>query len=87
MSPDQNGTERHGPRYSGGTSAIVYNSRMQETIVVREWDPEKFHARVHELEAQGYEARHDTYEIKAEMNPETGAIIHLHTIELYKPER
>ncbi len=58
---------------------------MQETIVVRDWDAEKFHARVRELEAQGYIARRDTYEIKAEMDPETGAITHLHTIELYKP--
>ncbi len=54
--------------------------------MVRDWDADKFHARVRELEAQGYVARRDTYEIKAEMNPETGAITHLHSIELYKPE-
>ncbi len=59
---------------------------MQQTIIIRDWDPENFHARVRELEAQGYIARRETYEIKAEMNPDTGAISHLHTIELYKPE-
>ncbi len=59
---------------------------MDELVVVREWDAERFHARVSELEAQGYVARRDTYQIKAEMDPETGNIIHLHTIELYKPK-
>ncbi len=55
---------------------------MQEVIVVREWDADSFHRRVLELEAQGYEARRDTYRISPEMNPETGNIVHLHTIEM-----
>ncbi len=59
---------------------------MQETIVVRDFDADAFHARVRELESQGYVARRDTYEIKAEMNPETGMITHLHTIELSRPK-
>ncbi len=54
--------------------------------MVREWDAEKFHARVRELESQGYVARRNTYEIKAEINPETGVITHLHSIELYKAQ-
>ena len=55
---------------------------MQDVIVVREWDADNFHRRVLELESQGYEARRDTYRISPEMNPESGAIIHLHTIEM-----
>jgi hypothetical protein len=34
------------------------------------------------LEARGYVARRGTYRITAEMNLETGEIIHLHTIEM-----
>ena len=56
-----------------------------ELIVIREWDAEVFHARVLKLEAEGYEARRDSYRITAEMNPETGEITHLHSIELRKP--
>jgi hypothetical protein len=55
---------------------------MQDLIVVREWDAESFHRRVLELESQGYEARRDTYRISPEMDPETGSIVHLHTIEM-----
>ena len=55
---------------------------MQDSIVVREWDADSFHRRVLELESQGYEARRDTYRISPEMNPETGDIVHLHTIEM-----
>jgi hypothetical protein len=39
-----------------------------------------------ELEKQGYVARRETYRIAAEMNPETGWISHVHSIELAKPE-
>lgn len=59
---------------------------MEDLLVVREWDPDRFHAKVRDLEGQGYVARRDTYQIKAEMDPETGKIIHLHSIELYKPK-
>jgi hypothetical protein len=55
-------------------------------IFVREWNVGEFHHRVLELEAQGYTARRDTYRITAEMDPETGAICHLHAIELLPPE-
>ena len=58
---------------------------MGTVIVVREWDCDTFHRRVLELEAQGYVARRDGYSITPEMNPDTGEIIHLYTIELQKP--
>jgi hypothetical protein len=63
-----------------------YNRRVDDLILVREWDADQFHARVMELEKQGYVARRETYRIAAEMNPETGWISHLHSIELAKPE-
>ncbi len=59
---------------------------MNSVTIVREWDAEAFHRRVLELESQGYIARRETYKITAEMNPETGEITHLRTIELYKPD-
>jgi hypothetical protein len=55
-----------------------------ETIVVREWDPDQFHRRVTELEAEGYVACLDSYRIIPEMNPETGEVIHLRTVEMCK---
>lgn len=55
-------------------------------MVVREWDADQFHARVLELEKQGYVARRESYRITPEMNPETGFISHVHSIELAKPE-
>ena len=55
-----------------------------DLIVVREWDADAFHARVLELENQGYVARRETYRIVAEMNPETGWVTHVHSIELAK---
>lgn len=57
---------------------------MSDTILVREWDSDLFHRRVLELEAEGYQTRLETYEVVPEMNPETGEIIHLHTVELRK---
>jgi len=60
---------------------------MTETVVVSEWDSDLFHQKVMELEAQGYEARRDTYRITAEMNPETGIVSHLHSMELYRPAK
>ncbi|MEE8201097.1 MAG: hypothetical protein V3R29_08005 [Candidatus Acidoferrales bacterium] len=59
---------------------------MSQVVLVREWDSDAFHRRVAELEAQGYEARRETYRVVAEMNPETGIIRHLHSIEMRKPE-
>ena len=55
-----------------------------EIIVVRDWDADKFHARVLELEQQGYVARRDSYRIVADMDPETGWVKHVHSIELAK---
>lgn len=59
---------------------------MQDIVLVREWDADQFHARVMELEKQGYVARRETYRVMPEMHPETGWITHLHSIELAKPE-
>jgi hypothetical protein len=55
---------------------------MGEPLLIREWGAEAFHHRVLDLETKGYVARRETYRITAETNPETGAIIHLHTIEM-----
>lgn len=57
---------------------------MTDTIVVSEWDSDLFHRKVMELEAQGYIARRETYRITAEMNPETGIVSHMHSMELYR---
>lgn len=59
---------------------------MYDALVVREWGAETFHHRVLELETKGYVARRETYRITAEMHPETGEIIHLHTIEMLAPK-
>jgi len=55
---------------------------MREPLLVREWGAEAFHRRLLELEARGYIVRRETYRIIPEMNPETGEIVHLHTIEM-----
>jgi hypothetical protein len=59
---------------------------MQSPTMVREWSSAEFHRRVLALEATGYVARRETYRITAEMHPETGAICHLHSIELLPPD-
>ncbi len=59
---------------------------MDHVAIVREWDAETFHRRVLELESEGYVARRESYRILAEVNPETGEIIHLHTVELLKQD-
>jgi hypothetical protein len=69
-------------RPQGSDTLPAGAAAMQDVILVREWDPDTFHRRVLELEAQGYEACRDTYRISPEMNPETGNIVHLHTIEM-----
>jgi len=60
-------------------------SEKDQPVVVREWDADLFHRRVLDLEAEGYSARRDTYRITPEMHPETGEIIHLHSIEMLRP--
>ena len=56
---------------------------MDKPLLIREWDGDAFHKRVLELEGRGYIARRETYCITPEMNPETGEIIHLYTIEMF----
>jgi hypothetical protein len=58
---------------------------MNDVLVVREWDADVFHRRVTELEAAGYIARRESYAIMAEMDPETGNIVHLHSVEMDLP--
>jgi hypothetical protein len=55
-------------------------------IEVREWETDSFHRRVLQLESQGFVARLESYRITPEMNPENGIIIHLHSMEMYKPD-
>lgn len=55
---------------------------MSDFIQVREWDAEAFHRRVLELEKKGYVWQRETYRVTAEMDPETGKVIHLYTIEM-----
>ena len=55
---------------------------MSGPLYVREWSADAFHQRVLDLETKGYITRLETYRITAETNPETGEIIHLHTIEM-----
>jgi hypothetical protein len=57
---------------------------MADTIVISEWDADLFHQRVLEFERKGYVARRESYRITAEMNPETGIVSHVHSIELYR---
>jgi len=59
---------------------------MSEVVVVREWDVDTFHKKVLQLESEGYVSRLETYRIVADMNPDTGIVVHLHTIEMYRPE-
>ncbi|MBO0725879.1 MAG: hypothetical protein J2P52_09790 [Blastocatellia bacterium] len=54
-----------------------------DSIVISEWDADTFHRRVLELGLRGYAVRRETYRVTPEMNPETGQIVHLHTIEMY----
>ncbi len=56
-----------------------------EAVIVREWDPDLFHKRVLELEEKGYTERRETYRITPEVDPETGTIIHLYSIEMIEP--
>jgi len=62
------------------------STKNDDVILVSEWDSDSFHRKVLELEAEGYFARQESYRITPEMNPETGIIIHLQTIEMRKPE-
>ena len=68
------------------TTAANPELTMSKVTMVREWDAESFHARVLDLEKQGYVARRETYTVRAEMHPETGWIVHLHSMEMVKEQ-
>jgi len=59
---------------------------MSEVLQVREWDADAFHKKVLQLEAEGFVSRLESYRIAAEMNPDTGIIVHLYTMEMYRPD-
>ncbi len=59
---------------------------MQQVVLVREWGEDAFHACVIAWERQGYRSRLDSYRTTPEMNPETGYITHLHSIEMFRTE-
>jgi len=58
--------------------------RNSDSVIIREFDPELFHKRVLELEAEGYVANRETYQITPEVDPDDGKIIHLHSIEMIR---
>jgi hypothetical protein len=53
-------------------------------VLVQEWDSERFHRRVLDLQAIGYTVRLETYCITPEVEPDTGKVIHHYSIELFK---
>lgn len=55
----------------------------QKAIVISEWDADTFHRRVLEMGLKGYAVRKESYRVTPETNPETGRIVHLHTVEMY----
>ena len=67
-----------------GDAVVDGDAAAGNAIVVSEWDADTFHRRVLDLELQGYVLWRETYRVTPEMNPETGQIIHLHTVELYQ---
>lgn len=59
---------------------------MSEVVQVREWGVDAFHKKVLQLESEGYVSRLDSYRIVPDVNPDTGIVLHLHTMEMYRPE-
>jgi hypothetical protein len=59
-----------------------HSDNRSNAIVISEWDADMFHRRVLELGLQGYAVRRESYRVTPEMNPETGQIVHLHTVEM-----
>ena len=59
---------------------------MEDTVLVREWDSDALHHRVMELQSEGYTSRQESYHIIADVNPETGEIVHLYTIEMLRED-
>jgi hypothetical protein len=68
-----------------GEAVVDEGKTAGDAIVVNEWDADIFHRRVLDLELRGYVARRETYRVTPDMNPETGKIVHLYTVELYQP--
>ena len=66
-----------------GRAVANEGEAASNAIVISEWDADTFHRRLSDLELQGYAARRETYRVTPETNPETGRIVHLHTVELY----
>ncbi|HEY6400968.1 MAG TPA: hypothetical protein VI479_06140 [Blastocatellia bacterium] len=60
-----------------------HSDTLSNAIVISEWDADTFHRRALELGLQGYAVRIESYRVTPEMNPETGEIVHLHTVEMY----
>jgi hypothetical protein len=60
-----------------------HNDTRNKAIIISEWDADTFHRRVLELGLEGYAVRRESYRVTPEMNPETGQIIHLYTVEMY----
>jgi hypothetical protein len=58
---------------------------MGTVVMIREWNCDTFHRRVLDLESRGYVAVRESYTITPEMNPETGEIIHLYSVEMQLP--
>jgi hypothetical protein len=67
-----------------GDAVVDRTVAAGNAIIVSEWDEDTFHRRVLDLELQGYVVRRVSYRVTPEMNPETGQIIHLRTVELYQ---
>ena len=65
---------------------VAEGEAMAEVLQVREWDADSFHKKVLQLEAQGFVSRLESYRIVPDMNPDTGLIVHLYTMEMYRPE-
>jgi len=55
---------------------------MTQAVLINEWDSDSFHRKVLEFESKGYEARQESYHIRPEVDPETGEIVHLYSIEM-----
>ena len=79
------------PRKDSSDKAALLPHRngegMENTVLVYEWDSDAFHRRVIELESAGYTSRQESYHINADVNPETGEVVHLHTIEMLKDDK
>jgi hypothetical protein len=67
-----------------GDAVVDEGKAASNAVLVSEWDADTFHRRVLDLELQGYLVRRETYRVTPETNPETGRIVHLHTVELYQ---